>query len=438
VLQHSRHAQRLRLTAGLRKRLDLRGHPVAPVGAQGQYGGAMEISELPSTPVVLPATGRLVHIRTQKWALERWEGDDPPGLAVPWARKPKFSVDGSRSCAELAIVQHLRAGGWGGVWVNAFRGELRTQWFPASAARRLAEVGAPGWAVEIFDRLRAANGGTLNGFFDVFAWREPGQAAFVEAKVGPDRIKPTQLRFAEIALRFRSLDDFMTVEIAGPFPQRAPASQLGTTAGQAAARRPVIIRPCSGGQDPQHLLYCPAPGGSGHDAPPEHRSRRKARWTADDVITAVASSGDDAAAIVRTVTDWAAGPYLRLAGGTGPSYPSLTIEADSARTEGSCWRGVLALYASPHGGPPALEVRVRAMCRTPPYNHQKYRSRLTEGLHALGIPRLDREADLSGLRPEIPLSELTAVRLDRLLALISGWITDVRAHAAEPETTTEQ
>jgi hypothetical protein len=77
------------------------------------------------------------------------------------------------------------------------------------------------------------------------------------------------------------------------------------------------------------------------------------------------------------------------------------------------------------------------MCRTPPYDCQQYHSRLTTGLHALGIPRLDRETDLSSLRPEIPLSELTADRLDCLLALIGHWITNVRAHAAEPETTTE-
>jgi hypothetical protein len=77
------------------------------------------------------------------------------------------------------------------------------------------------------------------------------------------------------------------------------------------------------------------------------------------------------------------------------------------------------------------------MCRTPPYNSWQYRSRLTAGLYALGIPRLDRETDLSGLRPEIPLSELTADRLDRLLTLIDHWITDARAHAAEPETTIE-
>jgi hypothetical protein len=98
---------------------------------------------------------------------------------------------------------------------------------------------------------------------------------------------------------------------------------------------------------------------------------------------------------------------------------------------------VLALYASPHGGPPALEVRIKRMCRTPPYNRQHDRDRLISGLRGLSIPRLDREADLSGLRPEIPLSELTTDRLRRLLVLIDQWVTEVRAHSAEPETTTE-
>ena len=222
----------------------------------------MEITELPPTPLVLPAAGELVRIRTQEWALERWvrDGEDPPGLSVTWGRKPKFSVNGSRSCAELAIAHHLRADGWGGVWVNAFRGELRTQWFPAPAARRLAEVGAPGWAVEIFDCLRAANGGTLSGFFDVFAWREPGRAAFFEVKVGPDRIKPTQLGFVEIALRFRRLEDFMIVEVAGPSPRRTPAGQAGTTAGQAPGRRPVPIGPRSGRPGPASSAPPACPG----------------------------------------------------------------------------------------------------------------------------------------------------------------------------------
>jgi hypothetical protein len=76
--------------------------------------------------------------------------------------------------------------------------------------------------VEAFDRLRAANGGTLGGFFDVFAWREPGQVRFCEAKVGPDRVKPTQLRFVELALRFHRLEEFTIIEVAGPSLRGTP------------------------------------------------------------------------------------------------------------------------------------------------------------------------------------------------------------------------
>ena len=136
-----------------------------------------------------------------------------------------------------------------------------------------------------------------------------------------------------------------------------------------------------------------------------------------------------------TVITWAAGPYLRLTGGTGPSYPSVTVVADSGRTKGSRYRGVLTLYASPYGGPPALEVRVKRMCWTPPYKRQDNRDRLIAALRALGIPRLARETDLAGKRPEVPLTELTDGRIETLLALIDQWITDVRACAAEPVTT---
>lgn len=82
--------------------------------------------------------------------------------------------------------------------------------------------------MEAFERLRAANGGTLGGFFDVFAWREPGQVRFYEAKVGPDRIKPTQLRFVEVALRFHRLQEFMIIEVAGPSLRGASGRRPGS------------------------------------------------------------------------------------------------------------------------------------------------------------------------------------------------------------------
>jgi hypothetical protein len=34
----------------------------------------------------------------------------------------------------------------------------------------------------------------IGGFFDVFAWREAGEVRFDEGKVGPDSIRPGQLK----------------------------------------------------------------------------------------------------------------------------------------------------------------------------------------------------------------------------------------------------
>ena len=122
-------------------------HDIVKAGAVGQDGGAVEVTELVPTPLVLPTSGDLVRIPTQRWALEQWNGDDQPELAAPWHRKPKYSVDGNRSCAELAIVHRLRQSGWNGVRVNAFRGEPRPQWFPPRQERHLRRSGrSPEWS----------------------------------------------------------------------------------------------------------------------------------------------------------------------------------------------------------------------------------------------------------------------------------------------------
>jgi hypothetical protein len=134
-------------------------------------------------------------------------------LKHTWASKPKFSVNGRCLRAEFAILDHLQRDGWHGLWVNAYRNELRPEWFPAPAFRTPAEAGAPTWAAKIFNDLRAANVGRLSGFFDVFAWREPGEIRFDEAKVGTDQIRPNQRRFVETALRFHRLEQFTIIEI---------------------------------------------------------------------------------------------------------------------------------------------------------------------------------------------------------------------------------
>jgi hypothetical protein len=155
---------------------------------------------------------------------------------------------------------------------------------------------------------------------------------------------------------------------------------------------------------------------------------QNADWTVAEVLAAVGQAGGNAAAIARTVRNWAAPPNFRITGGTGPTYPSFTVRASIGRATGTRPRGVLTLYADSHGSGPALDVRVNEMCSTPPYDRQHARERLTADLHALGIPRLDREHVLCRKRPEIPLAELTDGRIERLIALIDRWIGEVQAH----------
>ena len=168
---------------------------------------------------------------------------------------------------------------------------------------------------------------------------------------------------------------------------------------------------------------------------PASTARRAATWTTDEVLEAVAQAGEEAAAVASIVRDWAAArPGILITGGTGVSYPSFTMSADTGRNP-SPWCGVLSLYASPHAGPAMLEIRIKAMCQMPPYNTPGTVARFTGDLRSLGIPRLDAEPDLAGKRPNIPLAELTGGRAERLLALLDRWIDDVRAHTTEPETT---
>lgn len=169
---------------------------------------------------------------------------------------------------------------------------------------------------------------------------------------------------------------------------------------------------------------------------PATPGRRPVRWTAGEVLESIIKAGADPDP-AQAVISWASThPHIQITGGTGASYPSVTMSADSGRSR-SRFRGVLSLYGSPGGERPALEIRVKRMCRTPPYNRIETRRHLIAELRALGIPRLDAEADLAGKRPNIPLDELADGRAGHLLALVDRWIDDIRSHAGEPEAADE-
>jgi uncharacterized protein (TIGR02391 family) len=170
------------------------------------------------------------------------------------------------------------------------------------------------------------------------------------------------------------------------------------------------------------------------NARPGTGARRSPPWTPDEVLESIASAGPDVTTVGTTVRDWAAAhPHVRVAGGTGISDRSFTMTADTGRSM-SPLRAVLSLYATPYGTGPMLEIRIRQMCATPPYNRDEPRARLLADLRDLGIPRLTIPDALTRERPNIPLSELTNGRVDALLSVINRWIEQVRAHVGEPET----
>jgi hypothetical protein len=196
--------------------------PACATQHSGQRLLRMEITQLSPKMLTLPGGGNTVSIARQLWALEPWEGNhDEPGLPGPWANKGMFSVNGSRSCAELAVLHHLRGSGWDGRWVSAWSGgALFSEWPPSSGGKSINQAGAPRWAAEIFESLLDANPNRrqpFSGFFDVFVWREPGEVRFYEVKVGKDDINVNQRTFVERALSLgHRLEKFMIIEVLEP------------------------------------------------------------------------------------------------------------------------------------------------------------------------------------------------------------------------------
>jgi FHA domain len=196
--------------------------------------------------------------------------------------------------------------------------------------------------------------------------------------------------------------------------------------GRAAARQawyPVLL-----GRQPWTMinaapeLTLEIPWLTGHPA----GSHCAAPWTVGEALGYAAHAGPDTAAVAAAVCDWAtAHPHLEIAGGTGASYPSLTIHADCGASRRI---GILSLRGSPSGGAGVLEIRAAQMCSVPPYDGAAARARFMAGLHALGITGL-QDVPL-GKRPSIPLDDLADGRSERLLRFVDRWIDDVQTHAA--------
>jgi hypothetical protein len=143
--------------------------------------------------------------------------------------------------------------------------------------------------------------------------------------------------------------------------------------------------------------------------------------------------GKDVATVAASVRDWAAGhPHISVAGGMGLIGRSFTMFADTGQSS-SPSRPVLCLYANAVGPAAMLEIRIKQMRETPPYDRGEPRARFLADLRDLGTARLAAPGALTMERPNVPLSQLTGGRVDKLLSLVSSWIKCVRAFSGQPE-----
>jgi hypothetical protein len=136
------------------------------------------------------SSGASVQVSKYAARFRAWTGmpvaDSYGGKAVlDWQGQPVF--------AELAILYSLREEGFEGVWVDGYSHRFRVS---------LSEDQQPPAHVrELLDKIVQENDGKRQGCWDVLAWKD-SRYVFAESKrKGKDRIRKTQVRWLEAALR---------------------------------------------------------------------------------------------------------------------------------------------------------------------------------------------------------------------------------------------
>jgi hypothetical protein len=160
---------------------------------------------------------------------------------------------------------------------------------------------------------------------------------------------------------------------------------------------------------------------------PARSGRRAERWTVEATLGAAGGAGPGVAAAAETIAAWVdAHPHLTARGGRGAN-PSFIVYAGIGPATGA-ESEILTLWTA-KGDIPQLEIQIRKLLGTAPYDRSGTGPKLIAELRTLGIPRLDSEKVFAMDRPSIRLSELTDGRLEQLLAVVDRWIETVRQSA---------
>ena len=120
-----------------------------------------------------------------------------------WNGKPHVNTYGGKAVinykgnplfVELAIVRMLIKEGWKAVWIDNFKRKFRTS---LQAINPLTKLPEDKWKL-----LQAIAGGkSINGCWDVFAWKND-KVKFIECKrVGKDKIRASQIKWYKKAVK---------------------------------------------------------------------------------------------------------------------------------------------------------------------------------------------------------------------------------------------
>jgi hypothetical protein len=140
-----------------------------------------------ATPVTTDAG--LVLVATATVAYQRW-----PGPKLTWqetyGKTPLVGADGLRTCAEVAIVDALRADGYDAWWIDTF-GQAPAFWRGSIIAVDLL----PPHVRERFEAVERHIGDVKrSGRWDIVAWRAD-KVVVLESKGAGDAIRPGQARW---------------------------------------------------------------------------------------------------------------------------------------------------------------------------------------------------------------------------------------------------
>lgn len=202
---------------------------VTPRSVAPPLGEILEAESQRAVPVLLPASGRNVHIRSFLRHEER-AGAEIPRAGSCWApNKPALLFDGQAIWAEFVLVRLLERAGWEARWIKNWTGGRefcldvdRPRDLPAGPSKVFSDL---------HKRASILRGA---GSWDIFAW-SGNDYLFLESKQhrSSDKLNANQVVWLEAALdEGFTLDQFAIVE----YDARRPAP--GQLRGMAVAKQP--------------------------------------------------------------------------------------------------------------------------------------------------------------------------------------------------------